>query len=533
MPPPYSEIAAPLRPHQIEDALHDLAVSFPALCTRTTLPGKTAENRSYSYIKIANGSGSNRVAALLVGGVHAREWAPPDALVSFARNLLVAYQAGTDIAFPAMAVTPLLGGAIAKPIKYPSWKISAADVNSIVTNLDLYILPLLNPDGREYDLTNLSEPGWRKNRRPFPSGEIGVDLNRNFDIIWRFEDYFDVGLYKSRYLDMPASTNEVDETYRGPGKHSEPETQNLESLLDSLRIHYFMDVHMAGRHILYSWGLEENGDDPSMNFRLPAFDGKRDGLKDGDPALPIGRTDYKEFLSDALPHRIRSRAQFIAEAMHDRILRSAGINPGSPVSTVQRAHSEYKVGQSAFLYLPASGPNSGCSDDYACSRQILSPDRSPIFAFTLEAGHLEEQLFHCDYSPAKSHFRKINREIQAAASGMLVVAARSPLTTSSGGSGPCFLTMAMMGNAGHPNIAILRSLRDGRLRTTERGTQIADLLNRLYYSISPTLARYLRSHTTARALTRTMLIWPLAAALRAGAQVTEQLGARHTLKGKR
>ncbi|MEU4644831.1 M14 family zinc carboxypeptidase [Micromonospora sp. NPDC023814] len=511
MPPPYPDITAPLRAQEIEDALADLAASFPALCTRTVFPAETAGGRTHSYVRIANGSGPNRPAALIVGGVHAREWAPPDALVTLARNLLVSYTSGTDIVFPAMTVTPLVGA----PVRYRAWRIPAADVNDIVTKLDVYILPLLNPDGREHDLTHLSEPGWRKNRSPQAGGEIGVDLNRNFDIIWRFEDYYDVALYRARYGSDPASTSPADDTYRGPSAHSEVETRHLESLLDTLPIHYYADVHMFGRNILYSWGLEEDGDDPAMHWRAPAFAGTRDGLIAGDPALPAGRTDYKEYLPDDPPHRIRSRARMIATAMHDEILRSAGVDPAAPVSASQRAHSEYTVGQSAFLYLPVGGgPNSGCSDDYACSRQFVLANRQPIFAYTLETGHAEEQGFHCNYADPPGHFRKINREIHAAVTALLRVAARSPLPASGGGGGGCLIATAALGHPDHPDVRYLRHLRDGRLRATPRGARAADALDRVYYSFSPAVARLLRRHRRARTAVRVGLIRPLVATLR-------------------
>lgn len=505
MPPPYPEITAPLRAHQIEDALADLAASFPTLCTRTVFSGKTAEGRSHSYVKIAKGSG-NRPAVLVIGGIHGREWAPPDALVAFARNLLVGFQAGADISFPTMTVTPLVGPVVT----YRAWTIKAADVKAIVETLDLYLFPLVNPDGREFDLTSLSEPGWRKNRRPQAGGEFGVDLNRNFNIIWKFEDYFDVALYNASYGEDPASTSPAEDTFRGPSEHSEQETRNVESLLDTLPIGYFVDVHMAGRNVLFSWGLEENGNDPLMNFQNQAtFKGKRDGLIAGDPALPAGRTDYKEFLPDDLPHRVRSRAELIARAMHDEILRSANGGTIPAASTAQRTHSEYKVGQSAFLYLPLAGPSSGCADDYACSRQFLLANRKPIFAYTLESGHDEEQGFHCAYTSPPGHFRKINREIHAALLGILKVAVSARKK-----SGPCLIATATMGDPAHPDVVFLRTLRDQRLRATPFGARVADVLDRLYYRVSPAAAGWLDRHPAARGAVRVAVIRPLVAALR-------------------
>jgi murein tripeptide amidase MpaA len=508
MPPPYPDIRVPLRPREIEDALADLATNFPDLCTRTVLSGTTAGGRSHSYIKIAKGGGA-RPAVLVTGGVHAREWAPPDALVTFARNLLVAYRAGADIVFPTMQVTPE-GEA---PVTYRPWKIKASDVSAIVNTLDLYLFPLVNPDGREFDLTAITVPGWRKNRNPQAGGEIGVDLNRNFDIIWKFEDYFDAALYRARYHEDPASTDPADETYRGPSAHSEQETRNVESLLDTLPIHYFADVHMAGRKVLFSWGLEQNGDDSTMTFQNPAFTGKRDGLISGDSALPAGRTDYKEFLPDTPPHRLRSRAEFIANAMRDEILKSANAGTLPIASSAQQFHSQYTVGQSAFLYLPSGGPNSGVLDDYACSRQFVQSNRMPIFAYTLETGHSEERIFHPAYTDSPGHFRKINREIHAALLALLTIAASSPLPKPPS-SGPCLIATATMGDADHPDVVFLRVLRDERLRTTPRGTRLADLLDRVYYSFSPAVARYLDGHPQVRAAVQRLVISPLVAALR-------------------
>jgi hypothetical protein len=171
------------------------------------------------------------------------------------------------------------------------------------------------------------------------------------------------------------------------------------------------------------------------------------------------------------------------------------------------------VGQSAFLYLPGAGPNSGCSDDYACSRQFLLPNREPIFAYTLETGSTDEQGFHPDYSVVAGHFRKINREIHGALLALLTTAATSPLPSPASG-GPCLIATAAMGDPAHPDVVYLRSLRDERLRATPRGARIADRLDRIYYSFSPAVARYLRPRPRARAAVRLGVVRPLTAVLR-------------------
>ena len=65
---------------------------------------------------------------------------------------------------------------------------------------------------------------------------------------------------------------------------SEPETANVAWLLDRVpSVGYFIDIHSFGEDILYNWGDDDDQTtDPAMNFRNPAFDGKR-GITDSTP----------------------------------------------------------------------------------------------------------------------------------------------------------------------------------------------------------------------------------------------------------
>lgn len=175
MPPPYATPTVPQTPAQIEAALADLAATFPALCTLGEFPHRSVENREIHFIRIANAPQNGRPAVVLTGGVHARESAPPDALVHFAQNLLVSRTTGTDIVFPARSCRPLPAG---PTVNYPPFTIPAVEVERILNGVDLYVAPLINPDGRLFDQLNPpSDPigaGWRKNRRPHQIGRAHV-----------------------------------------------------------------------------------------------------------------------------------------------------------------------------------------------------------------------------------------------------------------------------------------------------------------------------------------------------------------------
>jgi hypothetical protein len=426
VPPPYADIIVPLTPTQIEDALLDLETSFVGVCTREKLPNPSHEGTDIHAIKIANVAAPGRPTVVLVGGVHGRESAPPDALVRFAQHLLVSYTDHSDIVYPPRTVVPLIG----TPVAFPAFTIRHPRVKRIVERVDLWIAPCVNPDGRLFDQdhlpVDLAGAGWRKNRRPHPdAARIGVDLNRNFDIAWRFEDYFDMAVYTLEYAVRPAGTDPISDTFRGvaaPPAGTEPETANVQFLINDKRPRFYVDVHQDGRMILFPWGLEQNGTDPAMRFNNPAFTALRDGLLAGSPFLPVGRTDYKEFLSDAGLHSHLKKVRFVAEAMRAKILRSAGLPPAGPASR-RRDVSTYRVLQSSHFAHPHAGPSSGPSDDYGFSRQVLDATLGQTFAYTLETGDVDERGFHPDYAAAVGHYQKIEREIHAALIELLAIAA--------------------------------------------------------------------------------------------------------------
>src|SRR5438046_5648600 len=88
---------------------------------------------------------------------------------------LMAYSSGTGIMFGGKSY-------------------SAADVQRIVQNINLFLVPCINPHGRQFSLDHDTvDAGWRKSRGKIPSSsEIGIDLNRNYDFVFDLAKYFDV-----------------------------------------------------------------------------------------------------------------------------------------------------------------------------------------------------------------------------------------------------------------------------------------------------------------------------------------------------
>src|SRR5688500_2689336 len=137
-------MAGYLRTADVNAKLDAAVAAHPTVATRGRWePGH--DGRSAGYVKIAATTAASpnpRWAVLITGGVHARELAPPDALVSFVEKLLGAYAAGTDIVYPAWTGP---GGVV-----YDAFTVSAGEVRSVVERLDLFVAPLVNPDGRDW-----------------------------------------------------------------------------------------------------------------------------------------------------------------------------------------------------------------------------------------------------------------------------------------------------------------------------------------------------------------------------------------------
>ena len=392
-----------LTPTAIENRVTSLALAHSTVCAQVALPNLTHEGATVHYLKIAKGAGASRPKVLITAGIHAREWAPPDAVLAFTTKLLEAYKRKDPIKFRAFTDTKP-----ASPITYPAWTLPARDVKQIVERLTLYIVPCVNPDGRAWSMNTAGDRMWRKNRRPDPAtGCIGVDINRNFNIAWDFEKYYNNTVLTDPLSHLAASKDPCDnQVYIGPSAASEPETRNIESLVSSEGIKYFVDVHAYGRKIMYPWGLDKNQTiDPNQSFQNPSFDRNVAGVGGRDGSLGNA---YAEYFPDAAPHRLLKKHQLLATRMKASILKGAGADARA------KSRSKYSVEPSLGIGYMATG----VSDDFVFSRQILNSSLSPIFAFTIECGSSShgEGGFHPDNA---NIYPKIEREVHAALSGLL------------------------------------------------------------------------------------------------------------------
>ena len=240
---------------ELEAALASLAAAYPTTSTLLAVPQPTHDGRTAHVLRVgARTDGPDGIAIL--GGVHAREWIPPEMCVSLAADLLEAYATGTGLGYGGVAFT-------------------AAEVHRVMQTVDLYVFACVNPDGRVHSQT--TESLWRKNRRANGGGCFGVDINRNFDFLWDHSAKFAADSGVNTSSDPCHAT-----VYRGPSAASEPETQNVVWLLDTFPVRWLVDVHSAVPVVLYSWGSDtDQTADTAQSFLNASLDTVRGRLGDG------------------------------------------------------------------------------------------------------------------------------------------------------------------------------------------------------------------------------------------------------------
>ncbi|KAI8439584.1 hypothetical protein MSG28_013311 [Choristoneura fumiferana] len=184
----------------INEYLSAISTQYKSLSEIQTI-GYSVENRTIQMAVVSNKNPKN-AAILIVAGVHAREW------IGVTSALYILDQ--------------LLNDFDNHPVH--------------VKNIDWYIIPVVNPDGYEY--SHKKDRLWKKNRRKFPNC-CGVDLNRNFGKYWSMND--------------ATSKKQCRENYAGTKEFSEPESSAVQSVIETVKISAFVDIHAFGQELNYPW----------------------------------------------------------------------------------------------------------------------------------------------------------------------------------------------------------------------------------------------------------------------------------------
>ncbi len=194
--------------------LQALVAAHPSRAALVSL-GQSIEMRTIHALKISDSvaTDESEPEVLFMGCHHARELMSVEIPLQFAEYLLAQY--GTN-----------------------------AQVTQFVDTREIWIVPIVNPDGYVYVQNNHTGNNWdwwRKNRRNNGGGSFGVDLNRNYGYNWGFDN-------------IGSSGTTTSGIYRGTAAFSEPETRAIRDFCNSRDFVMWLSYHSYSELLLYPWG---------------------------------------------------------------------------------------------------------------------------------------------------------------------------------------------------------------------------------------------------------------------------------------
>ncbi len=170
-------------------------------------------------IRIGKHRDGSRTGVLAYAQEHAREWVTPLVAVETAERMLRNYAHDKE-------------------------------TRKLVDNLDIFIIPSVNPDGAHYSFydynmqrKNMANHCGEERSDPGLRNQWGVDVNRNYAVGSFFDGF------------SGASGDCLSQVYAGPGELSEPESRNVIALVDRHpNIKFAMNIHSYGGYFMWSPG---------------------------------------------------------------------------------------------------------------------------------------------------------------------------------------------------------------------------------------------------------------------------------------
>nr|XP_035934376.1 carboxypeptidase A2 isoform X2 [Halichoerus grypus] len=189
----------------ISREMDNIVAQHPGLVSKVNI-GHSFEKRPMNVLKFS--TGGDKPAIWLDAGIHAREWVTQATALWTANKIASDY--GND----------------------PS-------ITSILDTMDIFLLPVTNPDG--YVFSQTRNRMWRKTRSKVSGSScVGVDPNRNWD---------------AGFGGPGASSNPCSDSYHGPRANSEVEVKSIVDFIKSHgKIKAFITLHSYSQLLMFPYG---------------------------------------------------------------------------------------------------------------------------------------------------------------------------------------------------------------------------------------------------------------------------------------
>ncbi|MCK5684952.1 hypothetical protein KAJ27_12555, partial [bacterium] len=184
----------------IKAIIDEIVHKYPNIISLHSL-GKTLHGKDILLLKVSDNPtiDEDEPEILFTAGMHPREQQPQICLLELLKDLLEGYEHDTRI-------------------------------TKLVNEREIWIVPVLNIDGKIHDFrrgtSSTLRNNWRKNRQKNPGNTRGVDINRNFPVRW-----------------VRTSLNGYKEDFPGQGPASEPETRALMNFISKHKLSMYIDLH--------------------------------------------------------------------------------------------------------------------------------------------------------------------------------------------------------------------------------------------------------------------------------------------------
>jgi carboxypeptidase T len=216
---------SPFEPYQyhtyqtLTNELQSLQENYSSLMTLSSI-GKTYEGRDVWMVKLSDNVNQeeDEPGVLFMAAHHGNEWPGVEICLFFIRYMLENYQ-----------------------------NTSLPEVQNTMDATQIYLLPMVNPDGVTADTRKNCAPNHGPFGKKTTITSYGVNLNRNYDDPWFLAYVFPLRYY------LPMILADSSMNYRGPYPFSENETKAVKAFAETHEFSISISYHSYGEFIAYPW----------------------------------------------------------------------------------------------------------------------------------------------------------------------------------------------------------------------------------------------------------------------------------------
>lgn len=224
--------------------LQSLQENHSAIMSLSSI-GKTYEGRDLWMVKLSENVtvDENEPGVLFMAAHHGNEWPGIEICLFFIQYMVDQYE-----------------------------NTSLPQVWEALASTQIYVLPMVNPDGVTTDTRKNCAPNHGPFGKKLTVTSYGVNLNRNYDDPWFLAYVFPIRYY------LPMILPDSSMNYRGPYPFSENETKAVKHFAETHNFSISISYHSYGQFIIYPWmhTTKQTPDEPlfrSVGENISALNG--------------------------------------------------------------------------------------------------------------------------------------------------------------------------------------------------------------------------------------------------------------------